>query len=352
MKPWAQLALAAALISAECGFAQDTELPCAAGDKACAFRALQSHPAKTMAFWSDAFKLPLEQRIAPAPAGLVELLSLDVMANGYPNHPRASILEDDFRADVRSALAEIPDAVKRRLEGKLAGIYFADDFGGSGFSDAIHTAQGERVAGFVVLDPAVLRKRNANDWATWKENTPFKPDSRFELKATIEAPADDNRKQEIQYILLHELGHVLSVGASFHPSWNLSPANVPLGESYPFFELSWFADRARSRYASHFDIVFPDRKDVVYYFGARLPGSSMASIYESLEQTNFPTLYAATHPADDFAESFANYVHTVLMKKPFEIRISEDGRVARRYGACWSEERCAEKRRILEVFLR
>jgi hypothetical protein len=352
MKPWARLALAAVLVYAECGFTQDIELPCAAGDKACAFKALQSHPANTMAFWGDAFKAPLEQRIAPAPPGVVELLSLDVMANGFPNHPRASILEDDLRADVRSALAEIPGSVKRRLAGKLAGIYFADDFGGTGFSDAIRTAQGEQVAGFVVLDPSVLRKRVANGWATWKENTPFKLDSRFVLTATIEAPPDDNRKQAIQYILLHELGHVLSVGASFHPSWNLAPAKVPAEESFPFFELSWFVDRARNRYASHFDIVFPERKDVAYYFGARLPASSMASIYESLEQTNFPTLYAATHPADDFAESFANYVHTVLMKKPFEIRISQDGRVARRYGACWDEERCAEKRKILEAFLR
>lgn len=352
MKRWARLALAGVLLSGECGFSQDIELPCAAGDKACAFKALQSHPAKTMAFWGNAFKAPLEQRIAPAPPGLVELLSLDVMANGFPNHPRASILEDDLRADVRSALAEIPESVKHRLEGKLAGIYFADDFGGTGFSDAIRTALGERVAGFVVLDPAVLRRRNANDWATWKENTPFKPDSRFELKATIEAAADDDRKHAIQYILLHELGHVLSVGASFHPSWNLSAAKVPTDESFPFFELSWSVDRQRNRYASHFDAVFPERRDVVYYFGARLPGSSMASIYGSLEKTNFPTLYAATHPADDFAESFANYVHTVLMKKPFEIRISEDGRVIRRYGACWDEERCAEKRRILEAFLR
>jgi hypothetical protein len=352
MRPWARIALAAVLISAECGFTQDIAPACTAGDKACAFKALQSHPAKTMAFWGDAFKRPLEQRIAPAPEGLVELLSLDVMANGFPNHPRTSTLEEGFRADVRSALAEIPDAVKRRLADKLAGIYFADDFGGTGFSDSIRTAQGERVAGFVVLDPAVLRQRAANDWATWKENTPFKPDSRFELRATIETPANDDRKHAIQYILLHELGHVLSLGGSFHPDWNLPPAKVPVGESYPFFELSWFVDRERSRYASHFDIVFPERMDIVYYFGARLPGSSMASIYESLEQTNFPTLYAATHPGDDFAESFASYVHTVLMKKPFEIRISEDGRVIRRYGACWGEERCAKKRRILEAFLR
>jgi hypothetical protein len=77
----------------------------------------------------------------------------------------------------------------------------------------------------------------------------------------------------------------------------------------------------------------------------------MLDAYERLERTNFPTLYAATHPADDFAESLASFVHTVMLKKPFEIRIYRDGEIAKRYGGCWTEERCAGKRRILEELL-
>jgi hypothetical protein len=47
-----------------------------------------------------------------------------------------------------------------------------------------------------------------------------------------------------------------------------------------------------------------------------------------------------------------SYVHVVMMGKPYSVSIIEDGRIVKRYGPCWSEERCAAKRRILEAFLR
>jgi hypothetical protein len=47
-----------------------------------------------------------------------------------------------------------------------------------------------------------------------------------------------------------------------------------------------------------------------------------------------------------------NYVHTVLMKRPWEITIRHEGKVALTYKPCWQEARCAPKRRILEDLLR
>lgn len=77
----------------------------------------------------------------------------------------------------------------------------------------------------------------------------------------------------------------------------------------------------------------------------------MVHTYEALEHTNFATLYAATNPHDDFAESFVTYVHTVLMGKPFEITLSSSGKITKVYKSCWAEERCAAKRKILEHLL-
>ena len=114
---------------------------------------------------------------------------------------------------------------------------------------------------------------------------------------------------------------------------------------------SWTVSAADNRYESVFDQTFPQRREVVYYLEPKLPAEQMAGTYENLERTNYPTLYAATVPADDFAEAFASYVHTVLMKKPFEIRIYRDGKIAKVYKSCWTQQRCAEKRAILERFL-
>ncbi len=347
----ASFAFVTVFLASALAWGEDAAPECKAGDKPCIQRVIDANPAKRLDFWRSAFDKPLAQRIGPAPPEVVRLLLLDNLFHGYPERPHVSVLKDDMRADVIAALEAVPEVVKRRLGDRLAGILFMDDFGGTGFTDAIADEHGKKTKAWVVLDPQVLEKRTANAWATWKENTPFKPDGHHALTATIEKPADDIRRQAIQYILLHELGHVLAVGGPFHPDWNLAISAIP-DERYPFFDLSWSVDRKNNVYASRFDAELPERKSVVYYFGAKLEAASMETVYDHLARTNFPTLYAATHPGDDFAESFASYVHVVMMGKPFEIVISNDGRVVKRYGACWSEQRCAAKRRILEDFLR
>jgi hypothetical protein len=142
---------------------------------------------------------------------------------------------------------------------------------------------------------------------------------------------------------------VFAIGNNVHPSWNLAPREVRSTSEFPYFLLSWAVSRKDSRYVTSFDsAIFPQRKDIVYYGKPRLSADQMIGVYENLERTNLPTLYGATSPADDFAEAFVTYVHTVLMNRPFAIKVYKDGLLAKTYNACWGEPRCAEKRRILE----
>jgi hypothetical protein len=327
------------------------KLICEYSDKECALKVLHHHTVTRLAFWESALARPLEQRIGVAPREIVEYLNYDNIANGYPERPRFARLNSEFLRDVRAAFAEIPLEVKRLLASKLAGIVFVDNLGGTGYTDWIFDTAGNAVAGYIVLDASVLQKRNANAWATWKENTPFTARAGYRLKAQIETARQNNRKNAIQYILLHELGHVLPINENFHPFWGIAPKDVPSTDNYPFFLLSWRIDRADNQYVTVFDGSFPQRKDVVYYFGAKLPADQMVATYDNLERTNFATLYAVTRPGDDFAEAFASYVHTVLMKKPFVIGLYKHGKLAKSYGACWNDERCAGKRKLLESFL-
>ena len=326
-------------------------LGCAYGDKECAGNALRGHAVTTLGFWEPALAKPLEQRIGVAPPQLIEYLNYDNINNGYPERPRAPTLGVGFLRDVQRAFAEIPLDVRRLLEPKLAGIYFVENLGGTGYTDQIVDAAEKGVAGYIVLDVSALIKRSANAWATWKENTPFSARPSVRLAAEIESPRQNNRKNAIQYILLHELAHVLAINENFHPPWGIEPKDVPSVDGYPFFLLSWEVDRADNRFVTRFDATFPQRKDVVYYFGAKLAASEMVATYDNLERTNFATLYAVTRPGDDFAEAFASYVHTVRMKKRFAIGIYERGKLVKEYGSCWNDERCADKRKLLESFL-
>ena len=327
-------------------------IPCSDTDHECAVSAIPDSPVLKVSFWKQAFDKPVENRLGVAPDGLVTLLNLDNIAQGYPNKPHAAPIPADFLQDVKGALADMPARVKRLLDRKLAGIYFVKDLGSTGYTQRINGGFFSEDAGLIVLDMDVLGSRTANDWITWKERTPFRPDSHYRLDARIETDQQDTRRNAILYILLHELGHVLSIGENFHPPWDETQVRPSL-EGFPFAQLSWEAGNPRSsNYASLFDSEFPLRRNIVYYLGARLKGDQMVDAYHQLEKTSYPTLYAATSPAEDFADSFVNYVHVVLMKRPFEIRIHRDGVLAEDYQSCWNERRCAGKRRMVENFLR
>lgn len=323
-------------------------LPCANTDVKCAHEARLKSPVRQKRFWSDALAKPLDQRIGVAGDELLAFLNLDNIAESYPNRPTTVQLSADFLKDVNDAIAELPPLVKALVDRKLVGIYFIRDLGGTGLTDYARGGWFSRDAGFIVLDVEVLTKQTANVWATWKENTPFKADAAFKLEAVIENADSDNRKNAIQYILLHELGHILSIGENIHPRWDRPPSSV---EKFPFARLSWEYSDGEKRYGSVFDQQFPSRKNVAYYFGAKLAGASMFGTYNELLTTNFPTLYAATQPGDDFAESFVSYVHTVIQKRPWEIRMYADGKLTKTVGSCWEEPRCAAKRKVLEEIL-
>ena len=324
---------------------------CANNGRDCAVAVPERHVVTKLEYWKAELARPVEQRIGPASPEVLDYLIQDNIRNSIPNRPRPAVLRSDFLTDVREALAGLPAQVKRLLSRKLAGIRFAEDIGGTGYAEEIVDTESNPAAGFIVFDSAVLSRQTANAWFTWKENTPFKPQPGSALVGEIEAKTDDSRKFAIQYILLHELAHVISIGEKIHPPWTTEPRDIQSTADYPFFSLSWSVLKENNRYATVFDQDFPRRKDVVFYLGAKLSGEQMVDIYDKLEATNFPTLYAVTHPADDWAEAFVTYVHTVMMNKPFAIRIYRDSKLVRHYKSCWTEKRCEEKRKILERFL-
>jgi hypothetical protein len=324
------------------------QLP-ACTDATCIEAAIAGSPVRTLGFWQHDLGRPLGERIEIAPAALVDYINLDNIRSGFPNRALPSTADAGFVLELQGVLKGLPAPVLRHLEHRLAGIYLADNIGGTGYTDIISDGEGRPAAGFIVLDPTALA-RTANEWATWKESSPFIAVPGWALQASIEEGAGDSRRNAMEYILLHEIGHVLSIGSPLTPSWNLSPYAVR-ARAYPFFHLSWQVLPDGSGYSTYYDNGFVRRKDLSYYVGARIPVSEAGAVYGDLWRTNFPTLYAATNPADDFAESFVNYVHVVMLKKPFVIVVSHDGRVVRRYGPCWAEARCQRKRAFVEHLL-
>lgn len=316
---------------------------CAAGQNACLKSRMDRHEVRLLDFWQDYRRGNLEDRLHAAPQPLLDYLHLDNRLNGYDTRPQAAVADDSFRQDVRQAIVELPGPVQAAVKEKLIGIFFVRDLGTTGYTEAVADPQGRPAAGFVVLDVESLR-RTANAWATFRENTVFQNDGEGRLRVTLEEAPNDNAKNAIQFILLHEFGHLVSIGERFHPDW-LDKTKTE--GTYLFYPLSWRKAKDGSN-VSLFEDVFPERRDVRFYGEPRLKSSQMEGVYRSLAMTNFVSLYGATSPFEDFAESFALYVHSAWMKKPYRVEITQSGNRVFLYESCWDQPRCAAKRAVLE----
>ena len=319
---------------------------------------LQSHPVRSIQFWrqEDGSEIP-KTRIGPAPPELIEYLRLDNTFQGYSERPVPAGEDSEFIRDVESAISSLPDSVTKVTRRLVFCIALIRELGGgTGKMDVVADVDGSAAGGIVVLDEGAL-ERKANEWASWKERSAFQSSAGLSLDVQIEQPENDTRINAIRYILLHELGHVIDAVLGVTQIGGGNTQNIG---SSGFYSLSWTypppsqrtvlpGDTLRSR----FDTSWPERETLAFYSfeNSKHTLSEAASIYEWLGQTNFPTLYAATSSADDFAESFANYVHVVLDERPYEIRLKQLEQPADLLGSCWDSPRCASKKMVVEYLL-
>ena len=304
---------------------------------------LSDHKARTLAVWSGWQNKDIKERVVPAPAVLLDYLRKDNKLNGFEQVPRSPTQWRPFADEVCEAIDEFPPEVRKQLNEHAVGIFLVSDLGSSAYAEVVKDAA-PRSLGFIVLDDQALNKK-ANEWATWKENTPFEPSSGLEARMIIEPEAGDRRKNALSYILLHELGHLVGVAEKAHVSW-WGKANP---EEYPFSAISW--TEKNGAVVSRWDETFGNRKKVKFYADekSRLPGDERLGIYTGLAKTDFVSLYAATGIYDDFAETYAMYVHVVMQKRPWELEILKDGKSILKVTEPIRRERFQAKRAFLET---
>lgn len=310
-------------------------------------------------FWYAQSKFPLLERITSAPQELLDYVSAVNSLQGAdcstssPKPVQAYQISPDFLSDVQKAMAQLPASVQASLAPRLLGVFIGSGVGSSAISDVIALPDGSILGAVVLLDGDAFLMRSANDWMSWKESMPFTTDARYQLRAQIADEDDDQRQHALQYLLLHEFGHVLSVNTEFLPNWWVGSQKFKDTEEYAFLPICW-------QIAMDGKIIpllrhqFPQRAAVQYYAQSEdnlIPAVQMAEVYQALERTGFPSLYAATSVYEDFAESFACYVHIVLMQKPWQIQILQGQEVVYCFTDYWKSPRAQRKLKIFSELL-
>jgi len=325
-------------------------IPSCTDKKTLLIRQLDESPISKIQYWGNNWQyLPLSQRISPATPELIERLRIDNELNGIAEKPVSATPPPAYLEALKSIESHLPEPVRKLAAERIIGIFAVDDLGTSGYAEAVKDEMGNEKYVIIVLDEKVLLVRKANEWATWKENSAFKPISgnNNKIQATIETDQTDTVANAIRYVLLHEIGHALGLASQVHPSWGIGK---PVPVQLPFPRLSWSLND-KGLIVSLFDKHFPERTSILYYSfeKARFSTDQILPVYQKLRNhTNFPTLYAATNQWDDFAESFVTYFHVILENRPWHIIIKNQGKPDEIFKTCWGEPRCAAKQAFME----
>lgn len=291
----------------------------------------------------------LDQRVHSAPPQVLQLLWQRNRAHGVDVRPRAAASEHPLRVPLVSMLRGLPSPVKRLAERYVAAIFLVEDNFGSARVEAVRDEQGNIVGGYLALNLSVLA-RPANAWITWRENSAFGTNEEPDIRITLQPPESNTVENALQYLFLHELGHIVGMATGVHGFW-AAPETLWLTSSSSYIRLSWVptANAMLSPWKQQYPVL---ARPAFYRFeNSTLPRSEAPAVYSALAQTNLPSLYGSTDPYEDFAESFAIYVHTRLLNRPYQVELQANGATVGRYGSCLQTGRCPQKVRFFEVLL-
>lgn len=313
----------------------------------------EKNPCTRIGYWGEEWKkTPLNQRIKEAPAELIEKIQIENEFQGFKERPSSVKPPPELFEAMKSVEASMPDNLEAILNERLIGIFAVREVGGTGYADAVYDSEGNEKYGLIVLDVDVLMRKKANEWATWKENSIFRPkaDGKVKLKAVVEEEENDTVVNAVRYIILHEMGHILGMISKAHSSWIDWFAKKKIRMDYPFQRLSWKLTQDNQA-ISLFDDKFPERRSIkVYSFEkSKLSNEQIPMTFNRLQKhTNFPSLHAGQSLWEDFAESFVMYFHVVIDKRPWQIIIEQKDQPQIVVESCWEQERCRRKKEYME----
>lgn len=332
------------LFSLICSITLLSVSPLNATNKKALLRELKEHKARSASTWSEFTGKGIRDRVLHAPDIIIDYLRKDNQFQGYKEQPQKPAIDPEFLSDIINAVVEFPKAVRNHIDKHLVAVFLVEELGGTAYGELLNDFDNNKL-GFIVLDVISLN-RKANEWAAWRENSPFAMSGMYVIEAEIEPKENDNRKAAIQYILLHEVGHLVGVAKGAHPNW--FEGGHP--QKWPFTKLSWLTLERGFEGKSKFDETFTNRNKLKFYSFRDAPLSSkeIDETYWQLSKTNFVSLYASTNMYDDFAETYAMYVHVILQKRPWKIRIKKEDEPIRDITNPILDKRCKNKKRYFD----
>ncbi len=270
-----------------------------------------NQPDKQLKNYSFSPESPIESRIKNTPDIVLHFLREYDQKPDYENYSPTSAEKDI----IIHSINKLPDLHKKILKERLIGIYFIENFLGSGWADWV-LDENKKIYTYLAFNPDVL-KNDISQWVTHKENTCFVQNNP-DLKVEIDCGTEYNG---FLYILLHESTHIIDYIKVITPFVELSLAEILKMERKPTeYSKEIWLDYYKPK--EQYDYSF--RKNVTFYGfggGPKINISDATNVYKQLESTPFVSIYGSKSWAEDLAEFLTFYHLTQKLNQPYIITV-------------------------------
>jgi len=267
-------------------------------------------PAKDLKNYAFNPESPLMSRLQVIPGfvlGHLKDMDKDSTYSSYSPSEKETALLAEY-------MDKLPALHKRVLQDRLLGIYFVQNFQGSGMAEYMLNEKDD-VYTILILNPMVL-KNDISKQLTYRENTCFIKDD-IGLRIEVNSGSD---YMGLMYILLHEATHIVDFVLNYTPYVEDELAKIKrIKIRSTNFDKGVWTDYSKA--TGQYD--YPLRDKVTFYGlnkGPRINISDALDLYRQLSNTPFVSVYASQNWAEDFADYFTFYHLTQRLKQPYEIR--------------------------------
>jgi len=261
----------------------------------------------------------LDSRIGNIPRDLLAYLKEYDKRDDYS----AYTLSREERDTVTASFKLLPPLLQQALNNRLVGLYFVNNFLGSGLTDWVIDEE-NNFYGYMVFNPEVIKK-DLSQVLTWKEQSCFtKETSGFSVH--VDCGSEHNG---FLYIILHESVHLADYVYQITPY--VEHAVLPFLDDIP--EKATVTSSIWKDYDTPFQNI-PGRDSITFYGfnkGPKISVSKAAALYDNLMTTPFASLYATLNWAEDIAELVSFYHLTEKLRCPYSIIVKHNDRDIRCY---------------------
>jgi hypothetical protein len=259
---------------------------------------------------------PWQERVYPLDEIHKDLIIQMNILDNFDEIPREFKNFEMIHKLIRNIALREDSLVNSLKEKNIFAIYICSNLGGTGISGFVYDND-KVVGGYIIIDGDMIYKK-ANEWISYKESSVFKNSNPSNLSIKI-AESDNNTEEfALNYILLHELGHIISQTMSVLPDQRDKFRDFT---KYEFTKNIWLNEEV----SMYDDTIFQSRNKLKFYStnSEFEIDTNAEDIYNSLNKTSFPTLYSAMNPDDYFSECFVSYITIYIYKQPWILTIQK-----------------------------